>query len=169
MFDSSSANSRHAPSLSYPSKPQTCFLSFVSLEHRTPPSPFHPFFVPLPPVVTPQEDPEMLTLCSCGVNKTFFHYSCLLQWLSKHSYCPACRCGNNHAHRFIRVIRMRPAFCIGSRIEVIVALNNTRCCPARGHSGHERSSLLLFCERTKVPRLTWSLKPSVRSTLQHAA
>lgn len=34
----------------------------------------------------------MLTLCSCGVNKTFFHYSCLLQWLSKHSYCPACRC-----------------------------------------------------------------------------
>ncbi|CBJ28243.1 conserved unknown protein [Ectocarpus siliculosus] len=38
-----------------------------------------------------KEDPEMLTLCSCGVNKTFFHYSCLLQWLSKHSYCPACR------------------------------------------------------------------------------
>lgn len=38
-----------------------------------------------------QEDPEMLTLCSCGVNKTFFHYSCLLQWLAKHSYCPACR------------------------------------------------------------------------------
>ncbi|CAN0464837.1 unnamed protein product [Laminaria digitata] len=33
----------------------------------------------------------MLTLCSCGVNKTFFHYSCLLQWLAKHSYCPACR------------------------------------------------------------------------------
>eukprot|EP00904_Undaria_pinnatifida_P003249 jgi/Undpi1/12925/HiC_scaffold_7.g02591.m1 len=38
-----------------------------------------------------KEDPEMLTLCSCGVNKTFFHYSCLLQWLAKHSYCPACR------------------------------------------------------------------------------
>ncbi|CAM9271394.1 unnamed protein product [Ectocarpus sp. 4 AP-2014] len=38
-----------------------------------------------------KENPEMLTLCSCGVNKTFFHYTCLLQWLSKHSYCPACR------------------------------------------------------------------------------
>ncbi|CAM9197605.1 unnamed protein product [Scytosiphon promiscuus] len=38
-----------------------------------------------------KDDPAMLTLCSCGMNKTFFHYSCLLQWLSKHSYCPACR------------------------------------------------------------------------------
>lgn len=44
-----------------------------------------------PCCVSHQEDPEMLTLCSCGVNKTFFHYACLLQWINKHSYCPACR------------------------------------------------------------------------------
>jgi hypothetical protein len=37
------------------------------------------------------EDPKMLTLCNCGMNKTNFHYSCLLQWTSKSSTCPSCR------------------------------------------------------------------------------
>mmetsp|Transcript_4832 Transcript_4832/g.7329 ORF Transcript_4832/g.7329 Transcript_4832/m.7329 type:complete len:174 (-) Transcript_4832:61-582(-) len=37
------------------------------------------------------EDPEVLTLCSCGMNKALFHYTCLLQWNEKHSYCPSCR------------------------------------------------------------------------------
>lgn len=37
------------------------------------------------------EDPAVLTLCSCGINRTAFHYACLLQWLELHSYCPACR------------------------------------------------------------------------------
>ena len=36
-------------------------------------------------------DPKMLTLCECGVNKTCFHYSCLLQWVSRDPSCPACR------------------------------------------------------------------------------
>mmetsp|Transcript_6002 Transcript_6002/g.7932 ORF Transcript_6002/g.7932 Transcript_6002/m.7932 type:complete len:184 (+) Transcript_6002:45-596(+) len=38
-----------------------------------------------------KENPEMHTLCSCGANKTAFHYACLLQWTEKHEYCPACR------------------------------------------------------------------------------
>jgi Ring finger domain len=37
------------------------------------------------------QDPAVLTLCACGMNKTLFHYACLLQWLEQHSYCPACR------------------------------------------------------------------------------
>lgn len=36
-------------------------------------------------------DPKMLTLCECGVNKTCFHYSCLLRWTERDSTCPACR------------------------------------------------------------------------------
>ncbi|GMI51002.1 hypothetical protein TeGR_g4960, partial [Tetraparma gracilis] len=36
-------------------------------------------------------NPKMLTLCNCGMNKTNFHYSCLLQWTEKNSSCPSCR------------------------------------------------------------------------------
>mmetsp|Transcript_6041 Transcript_6041/g.10584 ORF Transcript_6041/g.10584 Transcript_6041/m.10584 type:complete len:252 (-) Transcript_6041:224-979(-) len=36
-------------------------------------------------------NPEMHTLCSCGANRTSFHYACLLQWTEDHDYCPACR------------------------------------------------------------------------------
>ncbi|GMH79071.1 hypothetical protein TrLO_g7743 [Triparma laevis f. longispina] len=37
------------------------------------------------------QNPCMLTLCNCGMNKTLFHYSCLLQWTEKNKNCPACR------------------------------------------------------------------------------
>ena len=37
------------------------------------------------------QNPQMLTLCGCGMNKTLFHYQCLLEWLSKDPSCPACR------------------------------------------------------------------------------
>ena len=33
----------------------------------------------------------MLTLCSCGMNKTSFHYACLLQWTAHNETCPSCR------------------------------------------------------------------------------
>ncbi len=36
-------------------------------------------------------DPKMLTLCNCGMNKTTFHYVCLLNWVERDSSCPACR------------------------------------------------------------------------------
>ena len=36
-------------------------------------------------------DPKMLTLCNCGMNKTNFHYRCLLQWTAKEATCPSCR------------------------------------------------------------------------------
>ena len=36
-------------------------------------------------------NPIMLTLCGCGMNKTQFHYNCLLEWISKDTNCPACR------------------------------------------------------------------------------
>ena len=36
-------------------------------------------------------NPKMLTLCNCGMNKTLFHYSCLLEWTQKTDTCPSCR------------------------------------------------------------------------------
>lgn len=38
-----------------------------------------------------ENNPEMPVLCECGVNKTFFHYPCLLEWLAKEDNCPVCR------------------------------------------------------------------------------
>ena len=38
-----------------------------------------------------ENNPEMPVLCECGINKTFFHYACLLEWLAKEDNCPVCR------------------------------------------------------------------------------
>jgi len=37
------------------------------------------------------QNPQMLSLCDCGMNKTLFHYQCLLEWMSKDRNCPSCR------------------------------------------------------------------------------
>mmetsp|Transcript_13689 Transcript_13689/g.17853 ORF Transcript_13689/g.17853 Transcript_13689/m.17853 type:complete len:188 (+) Transcript_13689:78-641(+) len=39
-----------------------------------------------------REHPEVHTLCSCGVNKHSYHYSCLLAWRSRsgRTTCPIC-------------------------------------------------------------------------------
>lgn len=39
------------------------------------------------------ENPQVRTLCGCGVNKRAFHLSCLMQWRehSKETACPVCR------------------------------------------------------------------------------
>jgi Ring finger domain len=36
-------------------------------------------------------NPRMPTLCSCGVNKTYFHLPCLYQWIEQSMECPSCR------------------------------------------------------------------------------
>lgn len=36
------------------------------------------------------ENPMMPTLCQCGVNRTSFHYACLLSWKERSDNCPAC-------------------------------------------------------------------------------
>ncbi len=37
------------------------------------------------------ENPCILTLCSCGENKALFHLPCLLLWQQDHSFCPVCK------------------------------------------------------------------------------
>ena len=37
------------------------------------------------------DNPRMPTLCSCGDNRVFFHYSCLLTYLEDKRHCPICR------------------------------------------------------------------------------
>ncbi|KAG5182670.1 hypothetical protein JKP88DRAFT_277744 [Tribonema minus] len=37
------------------------------------------------------DNPAVLTLCACGVNRASFHYACLLQYKARSSRCPACR------------------------------------------------------------------------------
>lgn len=37
-----------------------------------------------------KENPQICTLCSCGENRTKFHYPCLLMWLEKKPVCPTC-------------------------------------------------------------------------------
>jgi hypothetical protein len=36
------------------------------------------------------ENPQILTLCSCGENKSKFHYPCLLLWMERKPVCPTC-------------------------------------------------------------------------------
>lgn len=36
-------------------------------------------------------NPRMPVLCQCGVNKTCFHYPCLLTWTERNDHCPTCR------------------------------------------------------------------------------
>lgn len=36
-------------------------------------------------------NPRMPVLCQCGINKTCFHYPCLLTWTERNDHCPACR------------------------------------------------------------------------------
>ncbi|CAI5712520.1 unnamed protein product [Hyaloperonospora brassicae] len=37
------------------------------------------------------DDPKVRTLCMCGMNRTNFHMSCLLEWLNRDANCPVCR------------------------------------------------------------------------------
>ena len=36
-------------------------------------------------------NPEINTLCKCGINRAHWHLMCLMQWLEKDSTCPVCR------------------------------------------------------------------------------
>jgi hypothetical protein len=38
-----------------------------------------------------QDNPKVRTLCNCGMNRTNFHMSCLLEWLNRDRNCPVCR------------------------------------------------------------------------------
>lgn len=42
-------------------------------------------------LVAGQLDPKVRTLCSCGMNRTNFHMSCLLEWKNRDAKCPVCR------------------------------------------------------------------------------
>ncbi len=55
------------------------------------------------------ENPVMNTLCECGVNKTNFHYSCLLLWLEKKNTCPSCS-GQLYYQVKIKIIFMNCSF-----------------------------------------------------------
>lgn len=36
-------------------------------------------------------NPKVRTLCNCGMNRTNFHMSCLLEWKNRDAKCPVCR------------------------------------------------------------------------------
>ena len=38
-----------------------------------------------------EANPEIRTLCKCGVNRAHWHLMCLMQWLEKENNCPICR------------------------------------------------------------------------------
>jgi hypothetical protein len=38
-----------------------------------------------------EENPEMRTLCRCGINRAHWHFACLLTWMEKDENCPVCR------------------------------------------------------------------------------
>ncbi|KAL4125209.1 hypothetical protein PRIC2_008794 [Phytophthora ramorum] len=38
-----------------------------------------------------EDNPKVRTLCNCGMNRTNFHMSCLLEWLNRDTNCPVCR------------------------------------------------------------------------------
>uniref|UniRef100_K3WBN4 RING-type E3 ubiquitin transferase n=1 Tax=Globisporangium ultimum (strain ATCC 200006 / CBS 805.95 / DAOM BR144) TaxID=431595 RepID=K3WBN4_GLOUD len=37
------------------------------------------------------DNPKVRTLCSCGMNRTNFHMSCLMEWKNRNAKCPVCR------------------------------------------------------------------------------
>ncbi|KAI9908528.1 hypothetical protein PsorP6_004259 [Peronosclerospora sorghi] len=37
------------------------------------------------------DNSKVRTLCNCGMNRTNFHMSCLLEWLNRNVNCPVCR------------------------------------------------------------------------------
>lgn len=38
-----------------------------------------------------KDNPRVRTLCNCGINRSNFHTSCLLEWLNRDVNCPVCR------------------------------------------------------------------------------
>ncbi|CEG50291.1 ring zinc finger domain superfamily protein [Plasmopara halstedii] len=38
-----------------------------------------------------ENNPKVRTLCNCGINRTNFHMSCLLEWINRDANCPVCR------------------------------------------------------------------------------
>jgi hypothetical protein len=36
------------------------------------------------------ENPQVFTLCSCGENRSKFHYPCLVMWMERKQVCPTC-------------------------------------------------------------------------------
>ncbi|GAB9474430.1 hypothetical protein Gpo141_00011555 [Globisporangium polare] len=37
------------------------------------------------------DNPKVRTLCNCGMNRTNFHMSCLMEWKNRNAKCPVCR------------------------------------------------------------------------------